>query len=66
MGRQCNQGYPCKFATQGMRKNIYEFVNPKTWRFAQIEDILHMHQEVQGGMETRSIDKSSAWQFASP
>jgi len=32
----------------------------------KFEEILHTCQEVQGGMETRSIDKGSAWQFASP
>jgi hypothetical protein len=32
----------------------------------KFEEILHTHQEIQGGMETRSIDKGSTWQSASP
>jgi hypothetical protein len=39
-----------------MGKNKDESINPKTWHFVISKEILHTYQEVQGGMETRSID----------
>jgi hypothetical protein len=56
MGGQCTQGYPYRFVMKIMGKNKDESINPKTWHFVISKEILHTYQEVQGGMETRSID----------
>jgi hypothetical protein len=45
------------------------YMNLSTLRHGHLhkfEEMLHMHQEVQGCMEIRSIDEGSAWQSASP
>ncbi len=38
-----------------IHSNLYKF-----------EEVLCVHEEIQEGLEIRSIDRSFAWQFASP
>jgi hypothetical protein len=44
-------------------------MNPSTQRHGNLyksKEVLHMHQKIQGGMETRSINRGFIWQSTSP
>ncbi len=46
IGKQCNQGYPCKFAISTRKKIIELFFSQRLCNVCIFEEILHVHGEI--------------------
>jgi len=52
---------PLAFATKGTKWNIYEFIISKNGNVYKFEEILHVHEKIQEGLEIRSTNNGSTW-----
>jgi hypothetical protein len=65
MQRQCNQGYPTNLQWREHERINMSLSTQRHGNLHRSKKILLMLQEVQGGMEIRSTNRGSAWQYAS-